>query len=78
MISYPILEYCFPKIFFFYSTLLFCENLQSTDAFLWYFGGFLNDLNLSLDTSSMFEPNLLSTYYADGVTADLLKSLKAS
>ena len=39
-------------------------DLQETDPFFWYFGGFLNDENLALDTVAIFEPNLLSSYYS--------------
>ncbi len=39
-------------------------NLQETNPFFWYFGGFLNDYDLGLDTLAMFEPNLLSSYYS--------------
>ena len=39
-------------------------SLQDTNPFFWYFGGFLNDEDFGLDTVAMFEPNLLSSYYA--------------
>jgi len=39
-------------------------NLQEIDPFYWYFGGFLNDEDLGLDTIAIFEPNLLSSYYS--------------
>ena len=42
----------------------FINLLQSTDTFLWYFGGFYNDMDHSLDSLDIFEPNLLSSYYA--------------
>jgi len=39
-------------------------SLQSTNTFFWYYGGFDNDADVTLDTLSMFEPNLLSAYYS--------------
>ncbi|MFW9988855.1 MAG: hypothetical protein ACFFC3_09390, partial [Candidatus Odinarchaeota archaeon] len=44
----------------------FLESLQSTNSFYWYFGGFENDEDHSLDTIDIFEPNLLSSYYCIG------------
>ncbi|NVM34402.1 MAG: hypothetical protein HWN81_02325 [Candidatus Lokiarchaeota archaeon] len=41
----------------------YLESLQSTNAFFWYFGGFENDKDNSLETIDIFEPNLLSSYY---------------
>ncbi len=38
-------------------------NLQSTNTFFWYYGGFENDDDFTIDSLSMFEPNLLSAYY---------------
>ncbi len=42
----------------------FIMDLQEWDPFFWYFGGFLNDKDLGLDTVAIFEPNLLSSYYS--------------
>ncbi len=39
-------------------------GLQEIDPYFWYFGGFLNDGDLALDTLAIFEPNLLSSYYS--------------
>ncbi len=41
----------------------YIESLQSTNTFFWYFGGFENDKDNSLETINIFEPNLLSSYY---------------
>ena len=42
----------------------YIAGLQETDPYFWYFGGFLNDEDLTLDTVAIFEPNLLSSYYS--------------
>ncbi len=41
----------------------YINSLQSINTLYWYFGGFYNDDDTSLDTLSIFEPNLLSSYY---------------
>ncbi len=41
----------------------YIQYLQSTNVFYWYFGGFENDIDLTIDTIDLFEPNLLSSYY---------------
>ncbi len=44
----------------------FINSLQTINGYDWFFGSFLNDNDLTLDTlgSPLFEPNLLSSYYA--------------
>jgi len=44
----------------------FINSLQSISGYDWFFGSFLNDNNFTLDTlgSPLYEPNLLSSYYA--------------
>ena len=44
----------------------FINSLQTINGYDWFFGSFLNDKDLTLDTlgSPLFEPNLLSSYYA--------------
>ncbi len=41
----------------------YIQHLQSTNTFFWYFGGFENDMDQTIDTIDLFEPNLLSSYY---------------
>ena len=41
----------------------YIQDLQSTNVFYWYFGGFENDMDPTIDTIDLFEPNLLSSYY---------------
>ncbi len=41
----------------------YIQDLQSTNVFYWYFGGFENDIDHTIDTIDLFEPNLLSSYY---------------
>ncbi len=44
----------------------FINSLQTINGYDWFFGSFLNDNDLTLDTlgSPLFEPNLISSYYA--------------
>jgi len=44
----------------------FINSLQTINGYDWFFGSFLNDNDFILDTlgSPLFEPNLLSSYYA--------------
>jgi prenyltransferase beta subunit len=44
----------------------YINSLQSISGYDWFFGSFLNDNDLMLDTlgSPLYEPNLLSSYYA--------------